>query len=89
MTHCIDVAWKMPKIFLVNTVAAARAFYWYNERDPKQACLFARSFYHGICGEVQYLFKPEAVADNATSFFVDKEGFWGLDPLWMVKMAAK
>ena len=73
MARYMDVAWKMPKTFPVNTIAAARAFYWLNDRDPTQARLFARSVYHGIFGEGQDLSKPEAVADIAASLFVDKD----------------
>lgn len=74
MARHMDVAWKMSKIFPLNTVAVRRAFYWLNDRDPKQVRLFARSVYHGIFVEEQDLSKPEAVADIAASLFVDKDG---------------
>ena len=69
----MDVAWKMSKIFPLNTVAVRRAFYWLNDRDPIQARLFARSVYYGIFGEGHDLSKPEVVADIAASLFVDKD----------------
>jgi 2-hydroxychromene-2-carboxylate isomerase len=58
----------------VNTAAIKRAFYWWNDRDSKQLCLFDGSVYHAIFIEGQDLSKPEAVADIATSLFVDKDG---------------
>jgi len=73
MARYMNVDWKMPENFPVHTVAAARAFYWLNDRDPEQARLFARSVYHGIFGEGQDLSKPEAIADIAASLFVDKD----------------
>jgi 2-hydroxychromene-2-carboxylate isomerase len=73
LANYMDVAWKMPAVFPVHTVAAARAFYWINERDPDQARLLAKSLYHAVFGEGQDISTPQAVADIASALFVDKE----------------
>ena len=69
----MDVPWKMPEVFPVHTVAAARAFYWINERDLDQARLFAKSLFQACFGEGRDISTPQAVADIAASLFVDKD----------------
>lgn len=73
MARYMDVEWKMPAVFPVHTVAAARAFYWLDDRDPGQARLLAKSLYHvcfGLGGDIS---TPPAVADVAASLFVDRD----------------
>ncbi len=71
----MNVAWKMPEKFPVHSVAASRAFYWLNDRDPDQARLFAKSVFHAIFGEGRYISKPVELAEIAAALFVDKEEF--------------
>jgi len=73
LSRYMDVAWKMPAVFPVHTVAATRAFYWINERDPDQARLLAKSLFHAVFGEGQDISTPQAVAAIAAALFVDKD----------------
>lgn len=123
MARFMDLSWKMPDPFPIFSVAAARAFYWVNDKDPDQARLLAKSLFHRLFGEGQDITSEEAVGDVASAlhvdrdelragmadpeikqrlkdetaqaiergvfgapyFFVDGEGFWGSDRMWMVK----
>lgn len=69
----MQVDFKLPTVFPVHSVAAARAFYWLDGRDPDQARLFAKSVYQTCFGEGGDISTPEAVADIASAFFVDKD----------------
>ena len=73
LSRYMDVAFKMPAVFPVHSVAAARAFYWLDERDADQARLFAKTVYHTCFAEGGDISTPEAVADIAAALFVDKD----------------
>lgn len=118
-----DIPWTFPDPFPIATLAAARAFYWLDSRDPELATRFAGAAYHAYFGEGRDITPAEAVADvaeplgvprsdlleavgdprwkdrlrseseramargvcGAPFVFVDGEGFWGCDRLWMVE----
>lgn len=119
----MEVPWVMPDPFPIATLAAARAFYWLDDRDRAQARLFAKTAFAAYFGEGRDITPAETVADLAEPLhvdrdallaavqdpaikerlkretseamergvfgspfiFVDGEGFWGSDRLWMVK----
>ncbi|NQV46782.1 MAG: 2-hydroxychromene-2-carboxylate isomerase [Rhodospirillaceae bacterium] len=73
MARYMDVPWQLPEPFPVATQAAARAFYWIDDRNPDQARLFAKSLYHAYFGEGLDISSPETVADIASALFADKD----------------
>lgn len=54
-------AW--PEAFPLNSVAAARAFYWLKDQSPERAVAFARRIYQVYWGEGRDVARPEMVAD--------------------------
>lgn len=119
----MDVPFKLPSRFPIPTQAAARAFYWLDDKNPELARLFAKAAFHAFFAEDIDISNPETVADIAAGLhvkkeellaaiadpkikqrlkdeneaaiekgvfgspfiFVDGEGFWGCDRMWMVK----
>ncbi len=61
----------MPEEFPVLSIAAARAFYWFEERDPAQAKQLAQALYFRIFGEGVNISAPEAVIAVAETLGVD------------------
>jgi len=73
MARFMGLSWKMPDTFPIFSVAAARAFYWVDDKDPDQARLLAKSLFHRLFGEGQDITSGEAVADVASALHVDSE----------------
>ena len=65
--------WVLPARFPIPTVAAARAFYWAETRDPLQARLLAKSLFHAYFGEGRDISSAETVADIACGLHMDKD----------------
>lgn len=58
----LDVAFRLPAPFPFSGVAASRAFYWLEAREPGEAVGFAKRAYRAIFGDGRDLSKPAAVA---------------------------
>jgi 2-hydroxychromene-2-carboxylate isomerase len=68
------IALKMPAKFPIGTVAAVRAFYWIEDRDPAKARTFAKTLYNEYFVGGRDISAPEIVIDVAGTLGVDKEG---------------
>lgn len=56
-----NVPFVMPDPFPVLTLAAGRAFYWLDDRDPALARNFAKAVFHRIFGEGGDIANPAAI----------------------------
>ena len=65
------VPYKQPAKFPIGTVAALRAFYWLDDRDPKRARELAKSLYRAYFVDGIDISSPQAVLDVARSIGVD------------------
>ena len=65
------VAYAHPEKFPIGTVAACRAFYWVNDRDPAQARAMAKALYKAYFTEGRDISAPQAVVEVAKSVGVD------------------
>ena len=65
------VAYTHPAKFPIGTVAALRAFYWLDDRDPAQARALAKALYKAYFTEGQDISAPQAVVEIAKSIDVD------------------
>ena len=72
MGRMMDVPYRLPSKFPVATQAAARAFYWLDDRDPGLARLFAKSAFHAYFAENVDISLPAAVVDIAAALHVDR-----------------
>jgi 2-hydroxychromene-2-carboxylate isomerase len=68
-----DVPFKYPAKFPIGTVAAVRAFYWLNDRDPGKARGLAKALYRTYFVEGRDISAPETVVDVARSMGVDAQ----------------
>ncbi|MBI2977514.1 MAG: 2-hydroxychromene-2-carboxylate isomerase, partial [Rhodospirillales bacterium] len=68
----MKVAWRMPTPFPIATLAAARAFYWLDDKDPGLAKRFARATFDTYFGNGRDITAPETVADIAAPLGVDR-----------------
>ena len=69
--RALGIPFTMPEPFPVLTLAAGRAFYWLQDRDPALAKDFARAVYHRIFGEGGDISTSEAIIPIAETFGVD------------------
>lgn len=69
----MNVPWKMPDPFPIATLAAARAFYWLDDRDPALAKRFARAAFDTYFGQGRDITDAETVAEIAAPLGVDKD----------------
>lgn len=67
--HGVD--FTMPPKFPIGTVAAVRAFYWMDDRDPAQARSLARALYRAYFVEGRDIGASEVVVEIAQSLGVD------------------
>ena len=67
------VEYRHPEKFPIGTVAAARAFYWVDDRDPALARRLARALYRAYFVEGRDIGSPETVVEVARSLGVDGE----------------
>jgi len=65
------VPFRMPDTFPINSVAACRAFYWLNDRDPQKAKGLAKTLYTAFFAENRDIGSPAIVVDVARSLGVD------------------
>jgi 2-hydroxychromene-2-carboxylate isomerase len=70
--HEWGIPFAFPTVFPVSALAASRAFYWLEGRDPTLAKLFARAVFHAYFVEGRDVSTPEVVADVAGRFGVDR-----------------
>lgn len=69
----MQVPWVLPDPFPIPTLAAARAFYWLDDRDRDQARLFAKAAFATYFGEGRDITAAETVADVAAPLYVDRD----------------
>jgi len=69
----LGIAYKQPATFPISTVAAARAYYWLQGRDPKKAVGLAKALYHAYFAEGLDISKPENVGQVARGLGVSAE----------------
>ena len=67
------VAIRMPPVFPFSSVAASRAFYWLQQRDPEKATAFAKAAYAAAWLERKDLGKSEVVADLVAGLGIPRE----------------
>jgi 2-hydroxychromene-2-carboxylate isomerase len=72
MGRMMNVPYRLPSKFPVATQAAARTFYWLDDRDPGLARLFAKSAYHAYFAENVDISLPAAVVDIAAALHVNR-----------------
>ena len=65
------VAYRQPEKFPIGTVAAMRAFYWVDDRDPKQARSLAKALYTAYFVDGKDTGSPAVVVEIARSVGVD------------------
>jgi len=65
------VPFRMPDNFPINTVAACRAFYWVDDRDPRQAKALARALYRAFFADNRDISVPGTVVEIARSLGID------------------
>ncbi|MGB0671696.1 MAG: 2-hydroxychromene-2-carboxylate isomerase [Rhodospirillales bacterium] len=123
LSRFMEVPYGLPDPFPVNTVNAARIFYWQDDRDRALAHRFAVAVFHAYFADGVNVSDLGALLDiaeksgidrdhaaaatvdpsvkkrvkdevdralergvcGAPFFFVDGEGYWGSDRIWMVK----
>jgi 2-hydroxychromene-2-carboxylate isomerase len=66
------VPYAHPARFPIGTVAALRAFYWLDDRDPMKARALARALYRAYFVDGTDISVPAAVLDVAASLGVDR-----------------
>jgi 2-hydroxychromene-2-carboxylate isomerase len=66
------VAYNHPAKFPIGTVAAVRAFYWLDDRDPGKARALTRALYRAYFVDGNDISAPAAVIDVAASLGVDR-----------------
>jgi 2-hydroxychromene-2-carboxylate isomerase len=66
-----QVPYKEPAKFPIGTVAAMRAFYWLEDRDPAKARALAKKLYTAYFAEGKDIGSPAAVVEIAQSVGVD------------------
>src|SRR5436190_122098 len=69
-----NVAFRYPDRFPINTVAAVRAFYWVQDRDPAKARSLAKALYRAYFVENRDITTAEAVVEVARAVGVDADG---------------
>jgi 2-hydroxychromene-2-carboxylate isomerase len=65
------VAYAQPAKFPISTVAALRAFYWVNDRDPARARALSKALYRAYFAEGVDISAPATVVDIAKAAGVD------------------
>ena len=65
------VPYRQPEKFPIGTVAALRAFYWVNDRDPAKAREVAKKLYRAYFAEGVDISAPATVVEIAKSAGID------------------
>lgn len=67
------VPFRFPDNFPINTVAACRAFYWVNDRDPAKAKDLAKALYRAYFGDNRDISSAATVVEIAKSLGIDAQ----------------
>lgn len=65
------VPFRIPDNFPINTVAACRAFYWVDERDPVKARALAKALYRAFFVDNRDISAPATVVEIAAPLGID------------------
>lgn len=65
------VPFTFPDKFPINTVAACRAFYWVNDRDPEKAKALAKALYRAFFAENRDISDASVVVEVARALGID------------------
>jgi len=68
-----EVPFRYPAKFPIGTVAALRAFYWLDDRDPKRARELAKALYRAYFVDGVDISAPAAVLEIAKDLGIDAE----------------
>jgi len=68
-----EVPFRYPAKFPIGTVAALRAFYWLDDRDPKKARELAKALYRAYFVDGVDISAPAAVLEIAKDLGIDAE----------------
>jgi len=66
-----NIEYAHPAKFPIGTVAAVRAFYWVNDRDPAQARSLAKALYKAYFTRGEDISTPQSVVEIAKTAGVD------------------
>jgi 2-hydroxychromene-2-carboxylate isomerase len=69
----LGVPLKLPPVMPMNSLAASRACLWLDEDNPARARSLAKAFLRAHWGEGRDLGAPEAVAEVAAGFGIERE----------------
>ena len=69
----MGLPWTLPDKFPIATLAAARAFYWLDDKDPALAKRFAHAAFDAYFGRGRDIAAPETVADVAAPLGVGRD----------------
>jgi 2-hydroxychromene-2-carboxylate isomerase len=72
LARYMELPWIFPSPFPIATLAAARAFYWLDDKDPALAKRFAHAAFDTYFGQGRDITPPETVADVAAPLGIDK-----------------
>lgn len=73
MAEYMGLPWVLPDPFLITTLAAARAFYWLDDRDHDLAKVFAKEIYYKHFGEGKDVTSVETVVEIASGLGINGE----------------
>lgn len=73
LARMMKLPWTLPERFPIATQAAARAFYWLDDRDPALARRFAWAAFGAYFGDGRDIGPAAAVADIAAGEGADRE----------------
>lgn len=71
------VPYKQPSKFPIGTVAAVRAFYWLDDRDPAKARALAKALYKAYFADDVDIGAPATVLEIAKSLGIDAQAMAG------------
>lgn len=69
----LDVPLTFPPVLPMNSLAAARAYWWLFEQDEDLAKGLAQAIFHAHWGEGRDLSAPDAVAEVAETLGIDRQ----------------
>lgn len=72
LARLLDLPLAFPPVMPMNSLAASRAYWWLFEQDEDLAKGLAQAIYHAHWGEGRDLSAPEAVAELAEEFGIDR-----------------
>lgn len=73
LARYFDIDFVLPDPFPIATLAAARAFYWLNDKDAGLAKRFAEAALHRYFGEGRDITHSDVVADIAADLGVNRQ----------------